>query len=127
MIKGVIKILETGKNVKQFTEKMASDAIEDIDRRLNRPRNDPLVNDEEEDDETEVNALVEYCWGEIYGKNYGIRTLLEYEQECENAATCNEDNDINVSVNVEERNILWRERGNSIIKAFANKNNYDLQ
>ena len=40
--------------------------------------------DEEEDlDEGEENALLRYCFEDIYGPNFGFRTLVEFDEVCE--------------------------------------------
>ena len=82
VIDGIQKLIRSGKDVKQSVSKLLSDGWEDIDRRLNKPPTDS--EDEFEDEiEFENNVLINYCFDEIYGPNYGIRTLLEYEEECE--------------------------------------------
>ena len=75
---------------------MISDSLEDIDNRLNKlPQEGSEEDFEEEEDDSGNNILVEYCFGEIYGPNYGIRTLLEFEEECEEGVNCAEDMDVN--------------------------------
>ena len=98
VIKGVRNILKSGKdfnaNFYHSMEKLVIDGLEDIDSRLNRQETDDISDDQsEDDDEIETNILTEYCFGEIYGPNYGIRTLLEFEEECNEGSTCSADID----------------------------------
>ena len=98
VVKGVRNILKSGKefsaNFYHSMEKLVIDGLEDIDSRLNRQENDDVSDDQaEDDDETETNILTDYCFGEIYGPNYGIRTLLEFEEECDEGSTCSADID----------------------------------
>ena len=55
---------------------------------------DDLDDQEETDDEFDTNVLTDFCFGDIYGPNYGIRTFLEFEEECEEGSTCVKDIDI---------------------------------
>ena len=94
VINGARKILQSGKdfNVKfyQSIEKLITDGIEDIDNRLNKKKIDDFMDDDElvEEDDFETNVLTDYCFGDIYGPNYGIRTFIEFEEECEEDSTC---------------------------------------
>ena len=98
VIKGARKILKEGKdfgtNFYQSMEKLIVDGLEDIDNRLNRKTTDEIDDDQvEDDDEFDTNVLTDFCFGEIYGPNYGIRTFLEFEEECDEGSTCSEDID----------------------------------
>ena len=94
VINGARKILQSGKdfNVKfyQSMEKLITDGIEDIDNRLNEKKIDNFIDDDAlvEEDDSETNVLTDYCFGDIYGPNYGIRTFIEFEEECEEDSTC---------------------------------------
>ena len=94
VINGARKILQSGKdfNVKfyQSMEKLITDGIEDIDNRLNKKKIDDFMDDDAlvEEDDSETNVLTDYCFGDIYGPNYGIRTFIEFEEECEEGSTC---------------------------------------
>ena len=49
-------------------------------------RNDDIggvLDDEEDLDEEEENALLRYCFSDIYGPNFGFRTLVEFSEVCE--------------------------------------------
>ena len=88
----------------------------------------PLFDDDEDVDESEQNALLQYCFADLYGANYGFRTLLEYDEECTEGATCdsngesieNGEGDHSFEDEIGEllfkgnRNILFREIGSSI-------------
>ena len=98
VIKGARKVLQSGKdfNVKfyQSMEKLIIDGLEDIDDRLNKKRIDDITDDEfDQENDSETNLLTDYCFGEIYGPNYGIRTFIEFEEECEEGSTCKADID----------------------------------
>ena len=41
------------------------------------------MDDEEDLDEEEENALLRYCFADIYGPNFGFRTLVEFSEVCE--------------------------------------------
>ena len=45
------------------------------------------MNDEED------NPLLLYCYEELYGNNYGFRTVIEFDDECiaDEEETCDED------------------------------------
>ena len=49
-----------------------------------------LVDEEEDLDESEENALLQYCFEDLYGANYGFRTLVAYDEayECIEGVTC---------------------------------------
>ena len=96
LVKGIRKLIISGKDITSAVEKLIADSLEDIDNRLNKlPQEDSEEDFEEEDDDSGNNILVDYCFGEIYGPNYGIRTLLEFEEECEEGVDCAEDIDVN--------------------------------
>ena len=42
-----------------------------------------VLEDEEDLDEEEENALLRYCFADIYGPNFGFRTLVEFSEVCE--------------------------------------------
>ena len=42
-----------------------------------------VFDDEEDLDEEEENALLRYCFADIYGPNFGFRTLVEFSEVCE--------------------------------------------
>ena len=50
-----------------------------------------MIDDEEDFDEFEPNVLLQYCFPDVYGPNYGFRTLLSYEDECEVGESCDSD------------------------------------
>ena len=115
MVKGVRNIVMATNNIKKTVEQIASDAIDDIDERLNKSGHDAFLDDEEEEEEPEDNILVNYCFGPIMGSNYGARTLLEYEEECNEGTTCADDIDP-VDRNSEKDNLRFNGRGNRPIK-----------
>ena len=43
---------------------------------------------EEEVDEEEENVLLQYCFGDIYGENYGFRTVVDFDEICEEGVDC---------------------------------------
>ena len=93
VIKGARKGLQAGKdlNVKfhQSMEKLIIDGLDDIDNRLNEKKIEDFTDDEfDQENDSETNVLTDYCFGEIYGPNYGIRTFIEFEEECEEGSTC---------------------------------------
>ena len=99
VIKGVHNIVKSGKefdrNFYQSMEKLILDGIEDIDNRLNKIDTDDSFDSQQEDkDDFDTNILTDFCFGDIYGPNYGIRTFLEFEEECDEESTCAEDIDI---------------------------------
>ena len=99
VIKGVRNIIKSGKEFNSnFYEAMKAliyDGIEDIDNRLNKIETDGSFDaQEEDDDDFDTNILTDFCFGDIYGPNYGIRTFLEFEEECEEGSTCVKDIDI---------------------------------
>ena len=100
VVKGIEKLIRSGEDVRQSVSKLLSDGLDDIDRRLNKLPTDSEDEFEDEDD-FESNILINYCFGEIYGPNYGIRTLLEYEEECEEDE-CSED--IGVDMDTKSKN-----------------------
>ena len=89
-----------------------SDALDDINVRLNQPKSDSFFDHEKEQDSSEDNILVNYCFGEILGPNYGIRTLLEYEEECVEGETCDEDIDSETENDFEADGFDINSRGN---------------
>ena len=93
LIRGFGNIIKTADNIHDAMGTVISDALDDINTRLNEPKSDTVLEQEEEQVSSEDNILVNYCFGEILGPNYGIRTLLEYEEECEEGVTCEEDID----------------------------------
>ena len=42
-----------------------------------------VLEDEEDLNEEEENALLRYCFADIYGPNFGFRTLVEFSEVCE--------------------------------------------
>ena len=96
VIKGARKLLKSGMDLTtkfyKSMEKLVFDGIEDIDNRLNRiETEDDFDDQEEDDDEFDTNVLTDFCFGDIYGPNYGIRTFLEFEEECDEGSTCTKD------------------------------------
>ena len=82
LVNGIRKLIISGKDITASVEKLIADSLEDIDNRLNKlPQEDSEEDFEEEDDDSGNNILVDYCFGEIYGPNYGIRTLLEFHKQ----------------------------------------------
>ena len=98
VVKGAQNILKSGKdfNAKFYNsmDKLIFDGLEDIDNRLNKKETNDFSDDQlETDDEIETNVLTDYCFGEVHGANYGIRTFLEFEEECDEGSTCAADID----------------------------------
>ena len=91
LMKGLRVIMKTGNNIHDAIETVISDALHDIDNRINRSQSDTFLDQDEEQGPSDDNILIDYCFGEINGPNFGIRTLIEYEEECEEGATCGED------------------------------------
>ena len=85
-------IIHAGKISSSAIDGIVQDVIEDIDRRVNHGGiyDEPTFFQDEDDeiDEEEENVLNQYCFEDLYGPNFGFRSLLEYETECE------EDSDI---------------------------------
>ena len=85
-------IIHAGKISSSAIDGIVQDVIQDIDRRVNHGgRNDKPTFFQDEDDEIDEdkeNVLNQYCFEDLYGPNFGFRSLLEYEKECE------EDSDI---------------------------------
>ena len=102
LIKGIQKIFKTGNNIHRSIDKLAADGLKDIDNRLNRQQQEFAEDEEEEDEDVDTNILVDFCFGEIYGKNYGIRTFLEYEEECQEGVTCAPDINVDTDDNESE-------------------------
>ena len=88
VIKGLLIILKRGKDIHQSINTFTSDSLKDIDNRLNRPHDDISDELKEDSEDSNTNILVDYCFGEVFGNNYGIRSFLEYEEECEEGLTC---------------------------------------
>ena len=80
-------IIRAGKISSSAINDIVQDVIEDIDRRVNHGGRDdkPTFFQDEDDeiDEEEENVLNQYCFEDLYGPNFGFRSLLEYEKECE--------------------------------------------
>ena len=113
MIKGIRKVVMAKNTVQKTIGKVISEALEDIDRRLNRSGFDAYIDDEEEEEEpSENDLLVNYCFGPIMGPHFGVRTLLEYEEQCEEGISC--ESDIESSDDdFEPENRNFSTRGNS--------------
>ena len=47
-----------------------------------------LVDDDDSFDDFDDSPLLQYCFSEHYGDNYGFRTLLEYDEECTIGENC---------------------------------------
>ena len=47
-----------------------------------------MIDAEEDLDESEANVLLEFCFADLYGANYGFRTIIEYDEECIEGVTC---------------------------------------
>ena len=87
--------------------------IDDIDNRLNRSGYDSYFDEEKEGEEdSEDNVLINYCFGPIMGPNYGVRTLIEYEEECEEGTTCADDITPSDDGSETENTNLFSDRGN---------------
>ena len=111
LIKGIRKVVLETKNVYKTVEEVISDALHEIDNRLNRSGYNSFLDQEEDEEPSEDNLLVEYCFGGIMGPNYGVRTLLEYEEECDENDTC--ENDIDSSEDESDtENFNFSSRGN---------------
>ena len=54
-------------------------------------------------DDEEENALLQYCFGDIYGENYGFRTVIEFDEECE-------EGEVDCDLNLEDENIRGEEQ-----------------
>ena len=91
LVKGFLNALHTANNIQDEIKTLVTDALNDIDNRLNRSQRDPFLDQEEEQGPSEDNFLVKYCFGAIFGPNYGLRTLLEYEEECQEGFSCETD------------------------------------
>ena len=48
------------------------------------------MNNEEDLDQEEENALLRYCFADIYGPNFGFRTLVEFNEVCEEGQSCDD-------------------------------------
>ena len=99
MVKGIRKIIQSGQDITKSVEQLITDSLEDIDNRLNKLPQEDADEEFEEENDSESNVLIDYCFGQIYGPNYGIRTLLEFEEECEEGVTCAEDIDASDDLN----------------------------
>ena len=99
MVKGIRKIIQSGQDITKSVEQLITDSLEDIDSRLNKLPQEDADEEFEEENDSENNILIDYCFGQIYGPNYGIRTLLEFEEECEEGVTCAEDIDASDDLN----------------------------
>ena len=51
---------------------------------------DAVLNNEEDLDQEEENALLRYCFADIYGPNFGFRTLVEFNEVCEEGQGCDD-------------------------------------
>ena len=51
---------------------------------------DDVLNNEEDLDQEEENALLWYCFADIYGPNFGFRTLVEFNEVCEEGQSCDD-------------------------------------
>jgi len=91
LMKGLRVIMKIGYNIHDSIETVISDALHDIDNRINRSQGDTFLDQEEEQGPSDDNILVNYCFGEINGPHFGVRTLIEYEEECVEGLTCGED------------------------------------
>jgi hypothetical protein len=49
---------------------------------------DDTLNDEE------VNPLLLYCYSELYGSNYGYRTVIQFDNECFEDLDCEDDEEL---------------------------------
>ena len=47
-----------------------------------------LLEDDESFDDSDDNPLLQYCFSEHYGDNFGVRTLMEYDEECTIGESC---------------------------------------
>ena len=112
LIRGMRNVIKTTYNIHDVMGTVISDALDDINVRLNQPKSDSFFDHEKEQDSSEDNILVNYCFGEILGPNYGIRTLLEYEEECVEGETCDEDIDSETENDFEADGFDINSRGN---------------
>ena len=46
------------------------------------------MDDEEDLNEADENVLLRYCFVDIYGPNFGFRTLIEVAEVCEEGRIC---------------------------------------
>ena len=94
---GMQNIIQVGKISSSAIDGIVQDVIEDIDRRVNhggRDDQDTFFQDEDDKvDQEEENVLEQYCFADLYGPNFGFRSLLEYEKECEEGSECQKDLD----------------------------------
>ena len=84
-------IVQAGRISTSAIDGIVKDVIEDIDRRVNhggKDDEDTFFEDEDEAEEEEENVLNQYCFEDLYAANFGFRSLLEYEKECEEDSEC---------------------------------------
>ena len=110
---GMENIIRAGKISTSAIDGIVQDVVEDIDRRVNhggKDEDDTFFQDDDEIDNDEENVLNQYCFEDLYGANFGFRSLLEYEKECEEDSECqvgldafsDESNDIDEEFDLEQ-------------------------
>ena len=67
-----------------------------------------LVDDDDSFDDFDDNPLLQYCFSEHYGDNFGVRTLMEYDEECTIGESCLANG---TTIQVEREVLRWK-RGN---------------
>ena len=70
------------------------------------------MNEEDELDDEEENVLLQFCFGELYGPNYGVRTIIEFDEigDCdEEGVDCDSLDEIEVG---DEQPLQEEENGN---------------
>ena len=63
------------------------------------------MNDQEDLEQDEENALLRYCFADIYGPNFGFRTLVEFNEVCEEGQSCDDLQPISGSSSFSEDNL----------------------
>lgn len=67
------------------------------------------MDDEEVLDEEEENALVQYCFSDLYGPNFGFRTRVDFEEQCEVGVDC--ESNLEEDENDDEEQSFAEEKG----------------
>lgn len=83
-------IVQVGRISTSAIDGIVKDVIEDVDRRVNHGDSDDedTFFEDEDEDEDDENVLNQYCFEDLYAANFGFRSLLEYEKECEEGSEC---------------------------------------
>ena len=94
VMKGINNMLIAGKLAHNAIDSIIKDILEDIDNRINKGRSDEdssFFQNEDIDDlreEEDENLLNKYCFEDLYGPKFGLRSLLDYEKVCEEGSEC---------------------------------------